>query len=231
MTMIFFAEFPFDNICVAPSAEVLDKQTFLSAEKELSVTTDLIHERCDQTVTGRVFSVFLGGSVTRDSMNGTQQQVVQIYAYLVIGLTVILFVLFFGAGVVMGIYHLFYGSYSSDTDASEIKYSDCEIQAYIPFIRHASLAYPLICVDPRDFDPMYLAFELPPMGAFRAKFPDYPVPFVEDGGLYKVQSLYNKSELPGFSEDELREVFSQIKHYPPPPDLDESTTAIPMHDI
>lgn len=141
-------------------------------------------------------------------------------------MTAVLFVAFFGVGIVMGCYHLFHGSYASDTDASEVKFSACEIQAYVPFIRHNSLAFPLICCDVRDFDFEYLAFELPSMALFREKYPDFPVPKEEDGGLYQIQSLYNRSELPGLTDDQLNELFSRIKHYPPPLDLEETPDAV-----
>jgi len=128
-------------------------------------------------------------------------------------------ILFFGAGIVMGCLHLFQGSYSSDSDASDIKYSEVEIQAYIPFVRHDRLAYPLICTDVRSFDSVYLSFELPSAESYHQKYPTFQIPSPDDGGMYKIQSLFNRSELPGYSDDDLREIFSEIRHYPPPEDL------------
>jgi len=39
--------------------------------------------------------------------------------------------------------------------------------------------------------------------------------------LYKVQSLHNKMELPGYTDAELKLLFSEVKYYPPPEGLVE----------
>lgn len=102
-----------------------------------------------------------------------------------------------------GCYHLFHGSYSSGSTAQDDHFTACDIQAYIPFVSHPSLAYPLVAADIHSFDPKYLAFELP------------------DDDLYKKQCLCQAAEFPGLSEDEIFALFSVVKYYPPPDDLVE----------
>jgi hypothetical protein len=201
MTMVFYAEFPFDNVCLPEGDEQrLEWWRYRDAKAAYNVTTDVIYTNCDQTVTGRLFGIVFGADMTRDTMYGKQARVVKIYAYLVLALTALLFIVFFGKGVIMGIYHLFHGKYKADTEANDDHFTDCDIQAYIPIITHGSLAYPLIACDVRTFDEKYLDFSLP------------------SKELYQVQSLYNKYELPGYSDDELNELFSSVTYYPPPGD-------------
>jgi len=223
MTMIFFSEFPFDNVCLkthklGESAPTLDFRVYREAQEMYNVTTDLIHERCDQTITGRLLGMFAGGSVMRDNMYGKQAKVVQMYVYLVLGLTAILFIAGFGAGMVMGCWHLFKGAYKSEGDANSQHFTTCDILAYIPFIRHSNLAFPLIVCDVRSFEPKYLAFDL---SEIESKLG------VEEGSLYSAQSLMNKAELPGYSEEEMAQLFSEIKYYPPP----EGLVELPDSDI
>ena len=78
-----------------------------------------------------------------------------------------------------------------------------DIQAYIPKIGHPSLPCPLVAADVEGFDPMYLSFEQPTL---------------ED---YKIMSLWNSPELPGFSDEEKQVLFSHVKYYPPPPNFKE----------
>jgi len=232
MTMIFFAEFPFDNICRNKEAGALDPHKYQEVQKLYNVTNDLIHQRCDQTVTGRVISIFLGGDITRDSMYGKQERVVRFYVYLNIGFTIVMVIAFFGAGVILGCYHLFHGSYSSATSAQGEKFSECGgpdtdggIQAYIPIVRHLNLQYPCICADVAEFDPSYLAFEIPTdEEIFAEKYHDFVVPDLKGDrikNIYHVQSLYNEAELPGYEGTDFANLFSTIKHYPPPPGLEE----------
>jgi len=206
MTMIFYAEFPFDNVCDDPEGAVLEGWRLHEAKATYNVTNDKVHVACDQTATGSVVGVTFGAS-PRDTMYGKQQRVVRVYGILCLILTVLLFVVFFGKGIIMGTYYLFHGKYNPETSANEQHFSSCDIQAYIPIITHGALAYPLIAVDVESFDPKYLPFELPS----------------ED--LYQVQSLYNKHELPGFSKADLDAIFSSVKYFPPPADLVEELTA------
>jgi len=206
MTMIFYAEFPFDNVCPDPEAGTLEWWRFRDAKNMYNVSTDVIHQACDQTVTASVVGMVFGGSMERDTMYGKQRRVVKTYAILVTVLTFLLFVLFFGKGIIMGIYHMFHGKYSSETSANDQHFSACDIEAYIPNITHPSLAFPLIAADVKSFESKYLPFELP----------------TEE--QYNAQSLYNKNELPGFSTDDLNKIFSTVKYFPPPDDLVEALT-------
>jgi hypothetical protein len=236
MTMIFFAEFPFDNICRNKEAGALDPHKYQEVQKLYNVTNDLIHRRCDQTVTGRVVSIFLGGDITRDSMYGKQERVVRFYVYLNIGFTVVMVIAFFGAGVVLGCYHLFHGAYSSATSAQGDKFSQCAqeggIQAYIPIVRHLNLQYPCICADVAEFDPSFLAFELPTdEEIFNEKYQDFIVPDLKGDrikNIYHVQSLHNDAELPGYEGKDFDNLFSVIKHYPPDPDMPEELPDEPV---
>eukprot|EP00615_Pteridomonas_danica_P016143 CAMPEP_0114393650 /NCGR_PEP_ID=MMETSP0102-20121206/11659_1 /TAXON_ID=38822 ORGANISM="Pteridomonas danica, Strain PT" /NCGR_SAMPLE_ID=MMETSP0102 /ASSEMBLY_ACC=CAM_ASM_000212 /LENGTH=254 /DNA_ID=CAMNT_0001553339 /DNA_START=897 /DNA_END=1661 /DNA_ORIENTATION=+ len=203
MTLIFFAEFPFDGICKDPKHRQIEWWRYRDAKAMYNVTTDNLYQPCEQAVTGRVLSLLFGGSVVREGMSGKQERTVRLFAGLVVALTFILFIIFFGQGVVMGIYHLFHGSYEPETDANEAHFTDCDIQAYIPMITHPSLAYPLICADVKQFEGKYLPFEL------------------ENEEEYLTQSLFNKNELPQYTETELRELFSEVKYYPPPEGLQE----------
>lgn len=138
-------------------------------------------------------------------MNGRQERIVSLYVYLTLALTVILLIVGSGAAAVMGILHLFRSSYSPKGSASDIRFTDAvDIQAFIPCVRHPNLAYPLICADVKQFDPMYLPFEL----ATEAS--------------YEAQSLASAAEFPGFGEDERKALFSQVKYYHPPSILEES---------
>jgi hypothetical protein len=203
MTMVFYAEFPFDGICKDPKGRQVEWWRYRDAKAAYNVSTDDLYQPCDQAVTGRVLSVLFGGNVLRENMYGKQERVVRLYGVLVLLLTILLFIIFFGQGVVMGIYHLFYGSYEAETNANDHHFTDCDIQAYIPLITHPSLAYPLICADINQFDCKYLPFEL------------------ESESEYLTQSLFNKNELPGFSDSHMRSLFSEVKYYPPPKDLKE----------
>jgi hypothetical protein len=203
MTMIFYAEFPFDNVCLDEDAQQLEWWRFRDARNKYNVSSDLVHYQCDQTVTSRVAGVIFGMPLTRDSMYGRQQRVVGAYAILVALLTFLLFVVYFGKTIVMFIYHLNHGSYKADGDANEDHFTSCDVQAYIPNITHPSLAYPLIACDVKTFDPKYLPFEMP------------------STEMYFVQSLYNKMELPGFTESELKNLFSEVRYFPPPDDIHE----------
>lgn len=156
MTMIYFAQFPFDNICKSPDHPKLSWFKYQQVKND--VTTDEIHYRCNQAVGGRVVSLIFGGSITRDSMYGRQQRIVQLYGVLVLCLTVFYFIVFFGGGIVLGIYSLFYGVYRTDSKAMADRFTHCEIQAYIPFIAHPGLAYPLVAADMTGINPMVPRF-------------------------------------------------------------------------
>ena len=203
MSMVFYAEFPFDNVCKDSEAGVLEWWRFRDAKAAHNVQTDEIYMHCDQSVGLRVLGVFFGNSIARDSMHGKQERVVKVFGVLCFILTVLLFIIFFGEGIVMGTYYLFHGRYSADTDANDAHFTDCDIQAYIPNITHSSLAYPLVAADVKAFESRYLPFELPS----------------ED--LYQVQSLHNKFELPFYSKGELDGLFSSVTYFPPPEGLVE----------
>jgi hypothetical protein len=203
MSMVFYAEFPFDNVCVDEEAGKLNAIRFFKA-KALGVNNDQIYMHCDQSVSVKLLGVFFGKSISRDTMFGKQQRIVQVYGVLVLLLTIILVLVVFGEGVVKGTYHLFYGNYKPESEASDIHFTSCpDIQAYIPVISHPTLPFPLVAADVTTFDPKYLAFELPKQD------------------LYHVQSLYNKNELPGFTEQEMKALFSEVRFFPPPEDLEE----------
>jgi hypothetical protein len=204
MTMIFYAEFPFDNVCVPKNAHIFNAKEYHRVKMLYNVTTPTVYEACDQTVTGRVVAIFAGGSMERDTMYGKQRRVVKVYAYLVMVLTVFIFILFFGSGIVCGCYHLFHGSYKYDSDANLTQFSTTDIQAFIPNIPHPSLDFPLIACRIDTFESKYLPFELP------------------EEELYAKQCLYNHAELPGLSEEEFVKLFSEIKFYPPPSDYKDA---------
>ena len=104
----------------------------------------------------------------------------------------------------MGIYNLFYGVYTSDgSEAKEDHFSKVDgIEAYIPLIRHNSLAYPLVATDLVEFDSKYLSFEM------------------SSEDEYKMQCLFNQAELPSLSKDDLQDLFSVVKYYAPSGNLD-----------
>lgn len=212
MTMIYFAEFPFDNICIVRNPELgaaeafmkVDPEVYVLANREFNVQSDVLFTRCDQVVTFGALRVLIGGVVTRDSMNPKQRRVVTMYSYLVFGLTCLLFVSFFGFGIIFGTIRLFKGGFHASSEPQDDHFSDCEgMQAYIPFVTHSKLAYPLVAADMRTFNCDYLAFEMP------------------NEEMYMMQNLYNPQELPGFSELEFKQLFSEVKHYPPPEGLVE----------
>merc|ERR1712070_691737 len=209
MSTIFFSEFPFDNMCVDKEAGTLDNHVYFQAHLDHNVTDHKIYSECNQAVSGKIFYVLFGGSLERDTMAGQQERVVRVYSMMVLVLTILLFVTFFGKGVVMGCYHLFNGKYSEDTKANSEHFSDEDIQAYIPIYRQAGLAYPLIAADVTTFETKYLPFEMP-----REE-------------LYFVQSFYNKGELPGFDEHGLKALFSEVHFFPPPDGLVEKDDSKP----
>jgi len=206
MSLVFYAEFPFDNACVDQEAGTLEWWRFRDAKEASGVTTDQIYKSCDQTVSAKIFLVFFGQSLANDAMNGKQVRVVRTYCVLVAILTAIFFVAFFGKGIVMTIYYLYNGNYRPETEANDEHFTECDIQAYIPNITHPSLAYPLIACDVKSFNSKYLPFELP------------------KEELYKIQSLFNRKELPGYTDSELNQIFSIVKYYPPPENLAEDGT-------
>jgi hypothetical protein len=203
MSLVFYAEFPFDNACVDVEAGSLEWWRYRDAKEASGVTTDQIYKSCDQTVSSRIILVFFGQSLANDAMNGKQVRVVRTFCVLVAILTAILFMVFFGKGIAMTIYYLYHGRYKPETEANEAHFTECDIQAYIPNITHPALAYPLIACDVKTFDPKYLPFEMP------------------SADMYFVQSLYNKMELPGFTESELKALFSEVRYFPPPDDIRE----------
>ena len=90
------------------------------------------------------------------------------------------------------------------TTANMEHFTKCDdIQAYIPKIEHPSLPGPLVAADVKTFNPSYLSFE-------QATIEDY-----------KMMSLYNSPELPGFSEEEKKLLFSEVVFFPPPKDFKE----------
>jgi hypothetical protein len=58
---------------------------------------------------------------------------------------------------------------------------------------------------------------------FKSKYLPFELPKEE---LYKAQSLYNKLELPGYTDAELKLIFSEVKYYPPPDGLVEDGTPV-----
>ena len=222
MSMVFYSEFPFDGVCPNNGkAEGIDDyddgssallpttmshDVFMSAKAMYNVTTNQIYHRCDQSVGSRLLAiVFVGDRILENpTATGKQERAVKMYGVLVVTLTVLLFLAFFGKGVVMGIYNLFYGVYTSDgTEAKEDHFSKVDgIEAYIPLIRHNSLAYPLVATDLVEFDSKYLSFEM------------------SSEDEYKMQCLFNQAELPSLSKDDLQDLFSVVKYYAPSGNLD-----------
>jgi hypothetical protein len=196
-TLIFYAEFPFDNICGPIDGATLSWHVYRDAKKFYNVTTDVIHQPCNQMIDRTALSIFLGGSIERKSMYGRQRRVVRLYVYLVLSMSAVLFVSFFGRSLILGTCHLFYGSYQFEADANADQFSECEITAFIPNITHPNLAFPLIATAMDSFETKYLAFTMP-------------------DELYVKQCLCQKAELPGFTDAELRKLFSEVKYYPPP---------------
>merc|ERR1712159_526733 len=88
----------------------------MSAKAMYNVTTNQIYHRCDQSVGSRLLAIiFVGDRILENpSATGKQERAGKMYGVLVVTLTVLLFLAFFGKGVVMGIYNLFYGVYTSD---------------------------------------------------------------------------------------------------------------------
>mmetsp|Transcript_14664 Transcript_14664/g.34588 ORF Transcript_14664/g.34588 Transcript_14664/m.34588 type:complete len:873 (+) Transcript_14664:100-2718(+) len=207
MSMVFFSEFPFDGICKDTELGEMDNHVYFYAHEQYNVTDHHIYKPCDQAVSGKILSIMAGGSLASDQMAGQQERVVRVYSLLVLILTVLLFVMFFGKGLIMTVYHLFNGKYSEDTKANPEHFTTCDIQAFIPIYRQNGLAYPLIAADVTTFEPKYLPFEMDRE---------------ED---YLVQSLYNKAELPGYTDDELKALFSEVHYFPPPSGLVEEDDA------
>jgi uncharacterized membrane protein YhdT len=209
MTMVFYAEFPFDGLCRGKG--YLDWWHYRDAKALYNVTTDELYQPCDQVALDHAMVVLFGGALTRDSMNGKQERIVKVYASLVMVLSIVLFLAFFAKGIIMFVYHLFNGAYDADTKPNQEHFTSCDIQAYIPLITHPSLAYPLITANVEQFDSKYLPFELPRE---------------ED---YLVQSLFNRTELPGYTDEEMAELFSEVRYYEPPaglveePDVEEES--------
>jgi hypothetical protein len=209
MTMIYFSEFPFDNICEVKDHKTganlrLKPSVFSKAFSESGVTNQVLFRRCDQVAGLGALKVLFGGVLTRESMSVRQHRVVTWYSWLVCGLSLVLFGAFFGSRFVFCCLSLFKGGYSAKAKLQEDNFSQAEgVQAFIPFIRHPSLAFPLVAADQAQFDPKFLAFEMP------------------DEESYRRQNLFNKEELPGFFDEELAELFSTVRHYPPPEDLVE----------
>ena len=120
MTMIFYSEFPFDGICPNKESDqagstpaLLEYWRYEDAKLRFNITTDRIYHPCDQSVGGRVIAIlFMGSSaLERESTYGKQERVVRVYGALVVFLTLLLFLLFFGKGVILGAYDLFYAKY------------------------------------------------------------------------------------------------------------------------
>jgi len=200
MTMIFWAQFPFDNVCRDPSGAYLEPSVYDVARNQSAVSTDELFTNCDQSVTKNILGLIFGGSVT-----GKQANIVRLYALIVLCLSGIIFLVFFAKGLVMFVYHLFRGSYSAETDSTSIHFTSVEdIEAYIPIIRHKALAFPLVSADISTFESKYLPFTLP------------------KEELYYCQSLCNINELPGYQEDEIKALFSEVRFFPPPEDLNET---------
>jgi hypothetical protein len=199
MTMIFYSQYPFDSVCKDLDEEPLNEHHYHMARMQHNVTTDEVFRPCNQAIGfSKVFGIMLGGTVTRDTMTVKQAHAVKIYTMVCAALTALLFVIFFGKNIILGTYRLFYAKYSAETKTKGQRFTECDIQAYIPIIRHPHLAYPLVAADVRTFESKYLPFTL------------------KDEKHYLVQSLYNKSELPGFSDQELNDFFSEVKFFPPP---------------
>jgi len=215
MSMVIFSQYPFDNICPSVLHPEPLPEELLAAK---GVGERRVYERCEQSATARLREIFFrrfqapgesppDGLVT-DRMGGGQARVVHAYGVLVLLLGLILFFGFFGPGLAGFFYHLFHGSYREDTKANSEHFTECDIQAYIPISRKEGLAYPLIAADVSGFENKYLPFTV-------AKDEDY-----------YTQSLFNRAELPGFSEAELKGFFSGVYFFPPPKGLAEEAPAV-----
>eukprot|EP00614_Pseudopedinella_elastica_P015916 CAMPEP_0172652422 /NCGR_PEP_ID=MMETSP1068-20121228/243303_1 /TAXON_ID=35684 /ORGANISM="Pseudopedinella elastica, Strain CCMP716" /LENGTH=836 /DNA_ID=CAMNT_0013466829 /DNA_START=321 /DNA_END=2832 /DNA_ORIENTATION=- len=221
MALVFFSEFPFDNICREefPDGQKkmgkLEDWRYADAQKYYNVTTNKIHYRCSQGIGAKLITVIFGAIPTHDSMGGQQAKVVRVYATLVLSLTFLLFFVAFGKSILDFLWSLHHGTYKSETAAQGALFSECDIQAFIPIFRHPSLAYPLIAADTKTFETKYLPFELP------------------KEELYPIQSLYNKAELPGRSDQDLKKLFSEVRYFPPPTNLSEKAAedgdGVPHH--
>jgi len=203
MSMVFFSEFPFDGVCKDHEKGELDNHVYFYAHEMYNVTDHHIYKECDQAVSGKLFSIMMGGSIANDNMAGQQERVVRVYTMLVLVLTVLLFVMFFGKGLLMSVYHLFHGNFSEDTKANPEHFTTCDIEAFIPIYRQNGLAYPLIAADVTTFECKYLPFEM------------------DKEEEYLVQSMYNPAELPGYTDEEMKKLFSEVHYFPPPEGLVE----------
>jgi len=216
MSMVFFSEFPFDNICPHREHRIGVLQKVVNTTLvEKGITNTNVFESCSQAASSHIYDMIFGAAeggdpppaLANDSMAGGQQKVVKMYSLLVFVLSVLLFIMFFGKGLMMSIWHLTHGSFDEDTTANPDHFTKCDIQAFIPIYRQNGLAYPIIAADVTSFETKYLPFEMPKE---------------ED---YLVQSMFNRAELPGLSDAELTKLFSEVHYFPPPAGLDETSTA------
>ena len=64
MSMIFYSEWPFDNVC--PQFGVsLRNEAFHAAKIRLNVSTPQVYELCDMNMIGKLGNVMLGKSTIR----------------------------------------------------------------------------------------------------------------------------------------------------------------------
>ena len=145
MTMVFYAGWPFDNVCPKIPHEPLESEIFEMAHHMLNVTSPMVYQACDQNMIDKLGAIFIGADITETYMYSKQKRSVAMYALIVLFMTVILIGVFFGKAMVEFVLSLFYGSFEEETNANETHFCDVEeIQAYIPGIFDARLTYPLI---------------------------------------------------------------------------------------
>jgi len=200
MSMIFFSQFPFDGVCENTEPTALDSASYLSFVHHYNITTDQIYLRCDQSFVARLNTMFLDGSTESNSVHGKQKRVAQVFVVLTTVLTLLFCGVFFGR-VFMKCYQPFHDKVLED-QPNETHFTECEIRAYIPVITHPNLAFPLVAADVSTFDCTYLSFQLP------------------RDELYYAQSLFNKNELPNFTDNEMKALFSEVRFFPPPAPAD-----------
>jgi hypothetical protein len=208
MSMIFFTEFPFDNLCKDRRAGHLEPQRYKVAKALFNVTTDHVYHRCDQHFAGRAHSAFLDEDTDRNTVRGEQKHIVRAFVTLVTVLAVLFCGLFFGR-MLISCYHPFHKLRMEENNPNETPFTSCDIQAYIPVIRHPSLAFPLVAADVTSFNCKYLPFQLP------------------KDELYHAQSLVNKNELKGFRDEEMKALFSEVRFFPPPSETEDHFKAYP----
>jgi hypothetical protein len=206
MTMVFYSGWPFDNTCPVIPHQHLPKEVFKVARETLNVTHDYVYEECAQNPMGHFGTILAGGDATQAYMYGHQKHAIKMYSTIVMFMTVFLIGVFFGKTIIESIYGMFYGSYSAETDATDIHFTSVDdIQAYIPEMRDPSLPFPIICTAVSTYKDTYNSFE-------------------DEGraGLFDECCVNSKKEWDWFNEgeglsnDKRDSLFSKVKYYAPP---------------